>query len=150
MPPTEEELYKQSRIVQDKFTYFLLAVAASVIGFTIQEVSGRIFEKSLIFLGIAIILWCMSFYFGCLHIKYVSSTIYANYGLIQTQNDKNLSVPDEPEYISAATAGIREAMEKNAEKANKYAKWQFRILILGAIFYIFWQITEMAIRSNVI
>lgn len=147
MNNSEQELYKQSRTIQDKFTYFLLAVAASAIAFSIQKISDRIITESLMLLGVALLFWGISFYFGCLNIKYVSSTIYANYGLIQTKNGKNKEIPNNQQYIAAAAEGIESAMQSNAQKAGKYSNWQFKMLIWGAIAYITWQVIEMLIRS---
>lgn len=141
------ELYNQSRTTQDKFTYFLLAISASAIAFSIQQVSDRAFSLELIPFGVALILWGVSFYCGCMNIKYVCSTIYANFGLVQTEIGENREIPSHPEYIKAAADGIRSAIEHNSEKSNKYADWQFKILILGAVFYIAWQFIEMWLRS---
>lgn len=141
------ELYKQSRTTQDKFTYFLLAVSASAIAFSVQQVSDRTFSYSLIPLGIALFLWGLSFYWGCLNIKYVNSGIYANFELVKIENGQNNEIPNNPQYIAAAVEGIKLAAEENSNKANRYANLQFKILILGAIFYIAWQFVEMWIRS---
>jgi hypothetical protein len=147
MNNSEENLYKHSREVQDKFTYFLLAVAASAIAFSIEKISDKPLTISLGLLGVAILFWGISFYFGCMNIKYVASTIYANYGLVLTQNGKNKEIPNEAEYIQAATEGIKLAMENNANKAGKYSTWQFKMLIWGASAYILWQVIEIIIRS---
>ena len=136
----EKLLYEQSRLVQDKFTYFLLAVSASVIAFSVQEVSDRVFTLSLIPLGIAIILWGISFYFGCQNIRYVALTIYANYGLVLFDRVDN-------EAAKAASQGTKEAMENNSEKAARFSKRQYEFLIVGGLFYLCWQIIEMCIRS---
>lgn len=141
------ELYKQSRSTQDKFTYFLLAVSASAIAFSVQQVSDRTFGYSLIPLGVALLLWGISFYCGCLNIKYVCSNIYANFELVKIEAGQSDQVPNHPQYREAATEGIKSAVESNSNKINRYANLQFKILILGAIFYIVWQFVEMWLRS---
>ena len=147
MTDTKEILFNQLRTIQDKFTYFLLAVAGSAIAFSIQEITDKDYSQSLIPLGIAILSWGVSFYYGCCNIRYVASSMYANYELIRVQNGEHSNLNSNPSLIEAASAGIKEAIHINAEKVGKYSTRQFQILILGAIFYIGWQILEMYLRS---
>lgn len=58
------ELYKSHSDGQRKYTYFLLAVSASVVAFAMQKTEGLKLTYSLIPLGMSIILFGISFYFG--------------------------------------------------------------------------------------
>jgi hypothetical protein len=58
------EIHRQHRTGQDKYTYFLLAVTASAVAFAIQKTDDVIITYSLLPLGVAIIFWGFSFYFG--------------------------------------------------------------------------------------
>ena len=58
------EMHKQHRTGQDKYIYFLLAVAASGIAFSVEKTTGLKLNWSMLPLGAAVILWAISFYFG--------------------------------------------------------------------------------------
>ena len=51
------EIHKQHRTGQDKYTYFLLAVTASAVAFSVQKTSGLVLSWSLLPLGIAVLTW---------------------------------------------------------------------------------------------
>lgn len=141
------ELHRQHRTSQDKYTYFLLAAAASAVALTVNRTEGMVLHWSMLPLGIAVICWGLSFYFGCRHLGYVSSNISANYKLLQVEAGEDPEIGHHPEMIEAASQGIRQAIESNSEHANFLGHWQFRMLIAGALFYLGWHIAEMGIRT---
>jgi hypothetical protein len=144
MPDSKSQLHDQLRNLQDKLTYYLLAISASAIALSIQQVSNRVLENSLIPLGIAIFLWGASFYSGILNLKYVSSSLIANVTVLELEDALRASQRDE---LRAAHAGVMEAFESNSNKGNSFAKWQFRLLVLGGVAYIIWQVLEMWLRT---
>ena len=79
------EIHRQHRTGQEKYTYFLLAVTASAIAFAVQKTSGLKLTWSMVPLGLAVVLWGLSFYFGCKNLLWVQTAIYANYSLLQLQ-----------------------------------------------------------------
>lgn len=141
------ELHRQLRTAQDKYTYFLLAAAASGIGFAIHQTNDKLLAWSMVPLALGVISWALSFFFGCRHVLYVNSTIYANYELLRVQKGLHPQAGTHPQAIAAASEGIRQAIEGNNEQATGFARLQFRLLILGALFYVAWHILEMAIRT---
>jgi hypothetical protein len=142
------EIHKQHRTGQDKYTYFLLAVAASAVAFSVQKTDGMKIAYSLIPLGGAILLWGLSFYFGVKNIVWVQSSIYANFNLLQLKNGVHPNQPAHPVEQKAAMEGVSSAMEKNSKKAQFYGAWQFRLLIAGAVLFLIWHILEMVLRTN--
>ena len=109
------ELYKQHRAGQDKYAYFLLAVAASAVGLVVQKTTGVGFHCSQLPLAVATGLWIMSFIFGCRHILLSQAALMANIVLIK----------------------------KMLSKAKFYGKWQFLLLLAGAVFFLLWHGLEM-------
>jgi hypothetical protein len=140
-------LHNQLRSAQDKYTYFILAVAASAIGLSLQEVKDDAFSYSLIPLALANICWGVSFYLGCTVIQYVNSTLYSNSVYLQVKAGQHPETGRHPQMIEAASKGIMFAMQSNSERANSLAHWQFRLLISGALFYISWHLVEMWLRT---
>jgi len=141
-------IHSQLRTAQDKYTYFLLAISASAIAFSLQITSTSLFTLSLAPLGLAILAWAGSFFSGCRHVQFVNSTIFANTEYLKIQSGNHPEVGTHPDYINAAMEGIKEAVSKNSNKANAYGQSQFRLLILGGILFIAWHIIEMIIRTN--
>jgi len=137
------EVYRQLRLGQDKYAYFLLAAAGAAIGLAVNQTQGSALCWSQIPLGIAVLCWSLSFIFGCKHLAYVNANLYANAELMKVERGENPTVGRHPQMISAAREGIQQAFDANSERTNRYSLWQFRILVIGAIFYIAWHILEM-------
>ncbi len=144
MPELKGELAKQLNEAQSKYTYFLLAVAASAIAFAVQITTGRPLDWTLILLGLAVISWGGSFYAGCQNRDYFSSTLYANISLLQLQDGNHPEYRNHPQMVAAACEGVREAANINSSTANFWGHLQFRLLVLGAVFFLIWHIVEMA------
>lgn len=141
------EIFKQHHTGRDKYTYFLLAVTASAIAFSVQKTDGLKLAWSMLPLGLAVLLWGLSFYFGCQNLLWVQASIYANYNLFELQKGVHPDQPAHPQLLEAAINGVRSALESNIKNTQFYAQWQFRLLITGAVFFLIWHIIEMIIRT---
>jgi len=141
------ELYRQHRTFQDKYTYFILAAAASGIALVVNNTQDEVISLTMIPLAAAVICWGFSFYYGCRHLNYVSSNLYANIDLLKVERGIHPDVGQHPEKMIAASQGIRQAFENNSDKASKLAINQFNLLISGAIFYLIWHTIEMVVRT---
>lgn len=144
----EMELYRQLRASQDKYVYFLLAAVGASIAFALSQTQGMTLAISQIPLGIGIFTWGLSFFFGCLHLEYVSSTLYANITMLKIENGNHPEVGNHPQLVAAASQGIRSAIEANITCASRYGKLQFMFFIIGVVFYISWHAIEMWLRGN--
>ena len=87
--------------------------------------------------------WGVSFYFGCKNLIWTQAWIYANYNLLSLRKGTHPDQPPHPQLVEAAISGVEGALKSNANKARFYAIWQFRTLILGAVFFIGWRVPEM-------
>ena len=141
------EVFKQHREAQNRYSYFLLAAAASAAALSLQRTADSPLSYTMVPLGLAVVCWGLSFYFGCRHLHYVHSVIYANMAALQVQAGTHPGVPNNPEYRSAALEGINQAMESNSNRANKHAHLQFRLLIAGAVLFVVWHVTGMVERT---
>ena len=141
------EVFRQSRTFQDKYTYFILAAAASAIAFAVNRTQEATVDYIMIPLGAAVLCWGFSFYFGCRHLRYVGSNLYANMGLLKVEKGIYPGVGTDAQRMQAAIEGIKIAMESNSNKANRLSIWQFRLLIAGALFYLSWHFIEMLFRT---
>ena len=137
------ELWRQHRIGQDKYTYFLLAAAASGIAFSVQKTEGLTLSWQLLPVGLAVLAWGGSFYCGCQSLIWVQTALYANFSLLQLSRGTHPQQPAHPDHVRAATEGVRMAVDSNVSKAQFNARWQFRLVIVGALLFIAWHIWRL-------
>ena len=142
------QLHGQYRTSEDRYTYFLLAAAAASIGFAVQLTSSSQLSILHAPLGLAVLAWGFSFFAGCKHIAYVNTNLYANFDYLHIFTGTHPKVGNHPEMIQAATEGIASAMEKNSTSAVRFARWQFRALITGAILFLVWHVAGMVARTG--
>jgi len=148
MPADDQlEIYRQHRAAQEKYVYFLLAAVGAAIALALSQTQGATLALSQIPLGLAVLLWGLSFVAGCRHLSYVESTLYANGSLLKVQAGEDPRTGDHPQLIAAASEGIREAIEGNSTKAQFYGRHQFTLFVLGAVCYIGWHVFEMWLRT---
>ncbi len=137
------DLHKAHQTGQEKYTYFLLAAAGAAIGFAVQKTEGLSLTWWLLPVALATICWSGSFYFGCKNVIWVQTSIMANFNLLQLRQGSHPDQPPHPELVAAAMRSVESALEKNGSKAQFYGVWQFRLLVVGAIFFIAWRVAEM-------
>lgn len=148
MPPDDQiEIYRQHRAAQDKYVYFLLAAVGAAIALAISQTQGAKLALSQVPLGIAVLLWGLSFICGCKHLAYVECTLFANGALLKVQAGADPRTGQDPQLIAAASEGIRSAIDGNSSKAQLYGRLQFTLLVLGAMCYVGWHVFEMWLRA---
>ncbi|MGH7181876.1 MAG: hypothetical protein ACREJN_07870, partial [Nitrospiraceae bacterium] len=141
------EVYKQLRVAQDKHVYFLLTAAGAAIALAVNQTQSVALSWSQLPLGGSVLCWGLSFFFGCRHLNYVASTLYANAELFRVNGGEYPEVGRHPEIMEAVSSGIRKAIEDNSNRANRLGQLQFRFLIAGAVFYVGWHVWEMWLRT---
>ncbi len=143
----EIEVYRALRESQNKYVYFLLAAAGAGIALAVDQTKSASIAWSQAPLAVAVLLWGMSFYCGCRHLVYVSATLIANAKLLSVQSGQSPEIGQHLGYAAAVCNGIRKAAEHNSDMGNRFWHWQFRFLVIGAVFYLAWHILEMYLRS---
>lgn len=144
----ELELYRTFRAAQERYTYFMLAASGAAIAFAVTKTQDATLAWSQIPLAISITCWGLSFYCGCNNLRYVGSTLYANFEMLKIQTGQHPQVGNHPQMIDAASSGIRSAIETNSNRASMYARLQFSLLIIGAVSYVGWHTYEMYLRTK--
>ena len=143
MSETAREVYRALREAQNRYTYFLLAAAGAAIALAVNQTQGAAMAWSQVPLGAGVLSWGLSFFFGCRHLAYVSSTLYANMELLKVESGEHPEIGAHPQMIAAASDGIRQAIESNSDRANRFGQLQFGFLVAGAVLYIAWHALEM-------
>lgn len=143
MADTIVELHKAVRDAGEKYVYFLLAAAGAAIAFAITQTQTALLTQSKIPLGLAVVSWGLSFYYGCRQTAQTNAILHANYQYLRAQAGNHPQLPPDPEVLEI----FSQTLEQLADKSGRYVRWQFRFLILGAVFYIGWHVLEMYIRT---
>lgn len=138
-----KELHKLHSDAHSKQIYFLLAAAGAGIGFAVQKTEGLYLSWYLAPVGIAIVLWGLSFYFGCKTLDLGQSAVRSNYDLLQLRDGSHPAQPDHPQKLAIAMQVTHEALDGFTQRATRSAVWQFRLLIAGAVFFMTWRLLEM-------
>lgn len=137
------ELYKQHALGESKYTYFLLAAAASAITLAVQKTSGLGLSWFQIPLAFAVLSWGVSFYFGCQCLTLTQAIIYLNVQLLEITDAASPIPHGNPELVQTTKQRIKSSMEEKNKKATANDLWQFRLLIIGAILFLVWHVLEM-------
>jgi hypothetical protein len=140
---SERELINSFRQYQEKYTYYLIALCVTSIGFSVFKTTGIGLKLSQIPLGLAVLSWGISIYCGLTFLKYIMSNLYANTTYLEILGGRNKEVGNHPEMINAAAGGIMGAMESNNNIARKLSRWQNGLFYLGMALFLLWHLIEM-------
>lgn len=143
----QKEIQKQFRQQQEKYTYYVIALCVTAIGFAVHKTIGLPLKWAQIPLAIAVLSWGASIYCGLQFIRYIISTLYANNAYFDILQGKHPEVGTHPQKIEAATSGVKQAMASNVDKASVLSSWQYRLFLFGFIAFIIWHVLEMYIIS---
>lgn len=141
----ELELFKQYKSAQDKYRYFLLAAAASAIGFAMTQTKTEILSLCHIPLGLAIVSWAVSFYSGMQFLEYAMGVTFQNHNYLSSKRELKAFVKDE--HALSLTKKMKEGFyattQKQGARMKIYGNLQSWLLLLGAMLYIFWHALRM-------
>lgn len=128
---------------QNKYAYFLLAVAASAIALTVQQTQHAGLRWQQIPLAVAVCLWGASFYAGCLNRLSAQRALAINFDIVLMQGNRH------PSIDSTGPNWQQVNREWGAENKRGQAtgKVQFRCLVGGAVCFLAWHILEMLART---
>ena len=143
----QKELREGFRQQQEKYVYYIIALAVTAIGFSIYTTTGKPLEWSQIPLGLSVLSWGASIFCGLTFIKYVLSTMYANYKYFDVSKGRDPEVGSNPERIEGVKRGIKSAMTSNVGTAEKYFDWQQKLFYAGACLFIIWHVVEMYLNT---
>lgn len=141
------ELAKQIRTGQQRYDYWLMAVAASAIALSIHDTKNSIFTLVLTPLAAAVSAWSFSFYAGCRRQLWIHAVLHSNAVQLKLADGDDPIARNDVGMIKVGIETIGEIIEDQSNKAAKWANYQFRALILGSVFYIAWHLLAMWERT---
>lgn len=135
------EVYKQLEEGTTKYVYYLLTAAASGIALSVNATSGSALSWSQIPLGLAVLSWGVSFFFGC-------RCAYTRNVLFGSNSDTAARIMKSNRVTQVLRESVTKDLKTANRKAAKFMRWQFATLIAGAVLYVVWHVIEMALRSH--
>ena len=144
------DLLKQHRAAYDKYTYLLLAIGASAVAFVVQKSEGVPLTWSTLPLGLSVLSFGLSFWFGIKTLNRVIATLGATYNLILLQEGVHPDQPSDGDPLTGAEQGVRHAIVSDTDRADNFARWQYRLLIAGGLLFLVWHILTMYQATNAI
>jgi hypothetical protein len=144
----ETTIYNAHLEGRSKYVYFLLAAAGACIAFAVNQTQTAALAWSQIPLALAVLCWGTSFSFGCWHLQQVGGALYDNMDLIKVQRGKHRITGRDIGAINQISDMLRAGIQKSSSRSVLYYRWQFYMLIIGAVFFIAWHITSMYLRLH--
>ncbi|PHR88826.1 MAG: hypothetical protein COA78_36235 [Blastopirellula sp.] len=158
--------------IDSKYVYFLLAVAASAIAYTVKSTQSNATVLDILCLMVTVVFWGASFFWGCKTLSTIRNIQIKEYEFTKEiegyQDVIDKKKRKEKRYLSSKKDepfDINDYMEKSGmndlnsyfiklcqlkvDYFNKEAKyfdmfdWQFKLLSAGGAFYIIWQVGMM-------
>jgi len=148
MPEQDLELFRQHRAEQSKYVYFILAAAAGGIALAVRVTSDATLHWSLIPLGVAVLLWGLSFYHGCRLLQCIQVLTRANAELLQAERGEHPKAGPEPWKRGVAVDVLKEVLERENTALGNHHWWQFLCLVAGAMLFVGWHVLEIVLRST--
>lgn len=148
MKEIQKEIQRQFRQQQEKYVYYILALTVSAIGFGIYKTSGLPLKWSQIPLGLSVICWSISIFFGLNFLKYVNGNLYLNNEYFEILAGINPDFGNTTWQIEANIEGLKLAMKSDEKTAEKYFDWQGKLFYFGVVLFILWHILEMYLLSK--
>lgn len=127
-----EKLIYHSKAISEKYVYYLLAIDAACVAFSVNQSKDLTLSFSQIPLGLAVVFWGWSFYSGLMQVTKLER--HTDLNIIQLkskmlgvafQSDLNL------EYTEILTL------------INKYRKGQNVFFAIGSMFFLIWHVLRM-------
>jgi hypothetical protein len=133
-----EDLIRQFRDQQQKYTYYLVALCVASIAFSVNKTTGLPLSASQIPLGLALLSWSASIFCGLTFITRITSSLYTNVQLAN-EHDK-LQSAAEKRYFETL---VETKMKPLSDKTTKLYAWQTKTFYMGIVFFVAWHVYEM-------
>ena len=127
-----------------RHAFYLLAVVGAAVGFALNQTKGAVLAYSQIPLGLAMLSWSLSFYFGLRQLRSVLATLHANSLRLAVESDHH----PEWSHIPEAPAVIQDLLEEHGKSAGRFHLLQVWALLTGVFFYVGWHVLEMYLRQH--
>ena len=139
----QSELRIEFRKQQQKYTYYLLALTVTAIGFLVINTADMVISYLQLPFGCSIIFWGLSISCGFNFIRADLKGLLLNKELLDVTNGRHKLSGTQPEMIKVGKEFIEKYFIKNYKRAGKNMQWQYRWFIIGGVSYLLGHIIMM-------
>lgn len=144
----ENELRFKFREQQERYVYYLIALAVTALGFSVYKTSDLPLRITQIPLAAAVFCWGLSIYFGLIHLKLLINLILHNLDFIRLKKGEYSGIGNEPRKIQYATELASEKTNKHIKRAVKCFAAQQILFYCGVLLFIVWHVIEMSCNTK--
>ena len=127
---------------QSQFAYFQLGVAASAIAFAIHRTTGVSLADAPWPIGLAVLLWALSFALGCFGLDARQTGLLSNAAFLEAVHEVQVRMPGVD--LAEITAESKKQVGRDLGRPVTRFRWQKWLLFAGAIAYICGHLMQMA------
>ncbi|MFT3679712.1 MAG: hypothetical protein QM791_05540 [Ferruginibacter sp.] len=145
---TQKEIKNKQHEGLSKFIYYKIAVCAAAIAFSVNICIKLKLEYPQIPIGIAVLCWALSIFFGFKFLETSSSMLELNSAFFDVLTGRHSEVGNIPEKIEINAKAIEKLIYKKAYQTGTFSIIQTRLIYIGGIFFIIWAIIQMWLNSQ--
>lgn len=140
----ETKLGTEFKASQQKYTYFLLAGAASAIGFAMTQSKVEPLNYTHAPLGVAVGLWAISFVSGLRFLENAITLTHHNWNILAFKRELlRTEEINKPEIMAGFMKVADKSIGKIQSRMIHYGELQSWCLLLGGLAYIAWHVSRM-------
>lgn len=145
---TRKELRREFFQEQSKYTYYVVALCVTAIGFSTYKTFGMSLKWTQIFLALAVAFWGLSIYCGLQFIRYKISTMFLNIKYLEVLDGKVEGVRINLSDAMDIADKLKDEIKSNSKNGFSLSGWQYRLFCGGFISFLIWHIIEMYFNNR--
>lgn len=135
------EVFKQMSQLQEKYTFYVVALCVSAIGFSVYCTMGKPLHWTHISLGIAVLSWAVSIYSGLKYIEVTINIKFHNFKKLEASTLPQTTDQIDYQYFRKM---VDESIKSYTKKSNLYTNIQEYSFYSGVLCFIIWHVIEMS------
>ena len=139
-------MYQVHTEALQRHDYFLMALAAACIAYSVQVTRDAVYSKVLGFWIIAVLCWSASIWAGCRKRLWAIGGIRTNAELIKVQAGTS-EYSGNAQRAAIAFETLKEILDKDGEEFSRLGRVQFYFLVGGSVSFIAWHIITIWRRT---
>ena len=138
------EIYRSLSQLQEKFVFYIIALNVAAIGFAVYLTLDKPLVLTQIPLGIAVVSWGLSIWFGTSYLKKLIESKSINFEMLKLEGNRTLI--NQNDY-AAKSNDLMEEDQQIHIKIIQYLKYHEIFFYAGIICFLAWHFLQMAVLS---
>lgn len=134
MKANPEEVYKVAAAAQERMAYFLATGNAAAVGFALTRTEGPRSDW-MIFAGLAVAAWGVSFAFCCQYLLKRQAFINVNLAILQLEALEHPASPADAGHVENRLAKLHEMKSRRLAEGRWRGRWMYWLFLAGMGLY---------------